>query len=91
MSNALPVPYVDPALEIAALARRYRRAGGPVITLANRVGAQLDEALRQFPAGARGAVEATTAKALAQAFKVAQAGGRFAPRTGRGGRRRWRL
>jgi hypothetical protein len=84
MVTTLPVPVSDPALEIAALARRYRRAGGPVIALANRLGAQLDEALRHLPAGARAAIDRATTAALSQAFRVAQAG-RHAPRTGPAG------
>ncbi len=81
MTSTLPVAHVDPALEITALARRYRRAGGPVIALANRLGAQLDEALAHLPAGVRTTVEQATAAALGHAFRVAQAG-RHAPSTG---------
>lgn len=82
MTVNLPAHRDDPALEIAALARRYRRAGGPVVALANRVGAQLDEAMKHLPAGTRQAIDRATMAALEQAFRLAQTGRRHAPRTG---------
>lgn len=82
MTAVLPVPHADPDLEITALARRYRRAGGPVITLANRLGAQLDEAMAHLPDSLRATIGTATESALGHAFRAARAGGRHAPRTG---------
>jgi hypothetical protein len=79
--ETLPVLHDDLAPQIAALATRYRRANGPVVTLFNRFGGRVEEAMRSLPPGLRARVEALTAEALERAFAVAVLG-RHAPALG---------
>ncbi|MFV0490725.1 MAG: EcsC family protein [Pseudorhodobacter sp.] len=73
--TTLPLPpQEDPAPEIRALARRYARANGVIITLMNRLGGTLEERLEQLPAGLRGRVETVTSKALTRALSIAYHG-----------------
>lgn len=57
--------------EIAALARRYQRANGPVIRLLNRLGGGLEAQLAALPEGVRTRIEALTAEALARSYGLA--------------------
>jgi hypothetical protein len=80
--TTLPVPATaDPALEIAALAHRWRRAGGPVIALLNRIGGQMEGALAALPEGVRDKVDAVVRQGLERSLDVALAG-RHAPDLG---------
>lgn len=76
---ALAAP--DPGAEIAALARRWRRANGPVIALLNRFGGEIERRMDALPPALRARVEGVVAEALSRGFDVAQAG-RHAPDLG---------
>lgn len=80
-STALPVPFADPAPEIARLALVYRRANGPVMALMTRIGGQLEEQMAKLPPGLRARIEGATLAGLERAMTVSGLG-RHAPRTG---------
>ncbi len=74
-----PLPAVlseDPQAEIEALARRWRRAGGPVITLLNRIGGSMEEATRALPAGMRERIDAVVRAGLDRSLALAVEGRR---------------
>jgi hypothetical protein len=82
MSKSLPVVAnhgLDEA--IAALARRYKRANGPVMQVMNRLGGSLENQLDLLPAPVRGQIETVTARALEAAYGLA----RHTPDLGRRG------
>lgn len=81
----LPVP-TEPALahEIAALAARYRRANGPVISIVNRLGGSLESQMAVIPKPVRERIDRAVAAALERAHDLA-ARGRRAPDLGRHG------
>jgi hypothetical protein len=86
MTQTLPIPAAPPlspeaASEIAALARRQLRAGGPLIALLNRFGGTVEAQLSRLPQGVRGRLEGATRAALDQAFSAARLG-RHAPDLG---------
>jgi hypothetical protein len=83
-SPSLPVPFADPAPEIAALAEAWRRANGPVMSLANRLGGDLEKAHDALPVALRNRIDRITASALETAMSAAAVGDR-APRLGRRG------
>jgi len=86
MDQTLPAPYPDTlAPEIAALARRYRRAGGPVIAVMTRLGGRLEAHLAALPAGLRTRIGEMTEKALHASWGLAHVGGQVLPRAGRRG------
>ncbi len=68
---SLPVPVADPGPRIAELARRYKRANGPVMRLVNRMGNTLENQLSVVPDRYRGHVERATAQALETAYGLA--------------------
>jgi EcsC protein family len=73
MSKTLPVvasPSLDEA--IATLARRYKRANGPVMQVMNRLGGALENQLDLLPAAMRGQIETVTARALEAAYGLAR-------------------
>jgi hypothetical protein len=73
MSQTLPAiapPSLDEA--VAALARRYRRANGPVMQLMNRLGGSLESQLDLLPASFRDQLETVTARALEAAYGMAR-------------------
>lgn len=76
---ALPAPDLD--REIADLARSLRRANGPIMALANRLGGGIERQLAVLPPRLREEVERVSATALAAAFGA----GRVLPRMGRRG------
>lgn len=83
--ETLPAPRpADPAVEIAALAQRFHRANGPVISLVNAFGGSLERYLTAVPAPLRDRVEGATTRALELAFGVAAQGDRV-PGLRRGG------
>jgi len=64
-----PLPLTPEALaEIAAMARRQRRANGVLMTAINYIGGQVEDGLKVLPKGARDRVEAATRVALAQCY-----------------------
>ncbi|MGB8815025.1 MAG: EcsC family protein [Paracoccaceae bacterium] len=78
---SLPALLPDLSIEIAALAVRYRRAGGPLVALMNRLGGRIEAQMAMLPDSVRRQIEVVTAKALEQAHAMAAAG-RFAPDLG---------
>ncbi|HEX9856794.1 MAG TPA: EcsC family protein, partial [Paracoccaceae bacterium] len=83
MENTLPVPADDPAAEIARLALRYRRAGGPLIALMNRLGGRIEAQMARLPEALQRQIEAAATRGLEQAHALA-AQGRHAPDLGPG-------
>src|SRR3989338_4257377 len=74
-----------PALEadIAALARSYRRANGPVMALVNRLGGGIEAQMALLPDTLRAEVERVVARALSAAHGLAGAGRRVPDMGGR--------
>lgn len=73
MDQTLPaIIAFDLPTEIDALARRYRRANGPVMQLMNRLGASLEGQLDLLPEPVRIRLEQATAHALEAAYGVAR-------------------
>ena len=79
--ETLPALHEDLSPQIATLAQRYRRANGPVVTLLNRFGGRIEEAMKVLPEAAQARIESVTAQALERAFSVAVLG-RHAPAMG---------
>lgn len=72
MDQTLPVPSTtDLAAEVAPLARRYKRANGPVIRLVNRLGGTLEHQLSALPDSLRSQLEKLTAQALEASYGIA--------------------
>lgn len=65
-----PVP-AELEAEIAALAARYRRANGPVMRLATRLGGALESQLAGLPESLRSQIERVTAQALRASYGLA--------------------
>jgi hypothetical protein len=90
MQDAPPLPALpaalppDPAPEIAALARRWRRANGPVMALVTRMGGALESQLSVLPEALRHRIEDLTARALESAYGLAAQGARLPDTRGRG-------
>ncbi len=74
----------DRSAEIAALARRYRRANGPVMTLVNRLGGTLEGKMEALPEGVKRQIEVVTERALLAAHGLAGVGAK-GPDLGRNG------
>ncbi len=74
----------DRSAEIKALARRYRRANGPVMALVNRIGGGLEDKMAAIPDGVKAQIGAITERALLAAHGLA-AKGDLAPDLGRQG------
>lgn len=66
----LPSP-PDLATQVAELARRYKRANGPVIRLVNRLGATLENQLSALPDSFHAQIERVTAQALQASYAIA--------------------
>lgn len=79
----LPAPQTDPTAEIAALARRFNRANGPVIALMNRVGGSVEHRMTMLPKPLQRQIEVVTRRALEQGHRIAGAGrdAPFGPRS----------
>ena len=74
----MPAPLTpDYAAEITALALRYRRANGPVMTLVNRLGGSLESQMAMIPASYRARLEAVVARALEASYGLAGQGARL--------------
>lgn len=65
------------APQIAALALRYRRANGPVMTLVNRIGGTLEKQMGLIPEGYRDQIDRVVARALQASYTVAGQGVRL--------------
>lgn len=61
----------DRSAEIKALARRYRRANGPVMGLVGKLGNTLEQRLTALPEGMRRQIEGATERALMAAHGLA--------------------
>jgi hypothetical protein len=68
------IPDLDPAAEIAELARRYRRANGPVMALVNRMGGSMESQMAMIPPRIRTEIERVTEQALSTAYGLAGQG-----------------
>lgn len=77
----LPALRDDPAVEIARLALRFRRANGPVVAVLNRLGGGIEARLEALPPEMRARIEAATRSALEKGYSLA-ATGRHAPDLG---------
>lgn len=66
-----PIAPEDMAERLDVLAKRYKRAGGPVIQLLNMVGGQADNLLDRLPPGLRANLGQGTEQALRMAMKMA--------------------
>lgn len=87
MDSEINLPAIaapDRSAEIAALARRYRRANGPVMALVNRLGGALEARMAALPDGVKRQIEAVTERALLAAHGMAGVGAK-APDLGRNG------
>lgn len=71
MDQTLPTTTSDLSAQVADLARRYKRANGPVIRLVNRLGASLENQLSALPESLRSQIERVTAQALQTAYGMA--------------------
>jgi hypothetical protein len=71
MDRDLTEPTSELAAEVAELARRYRRANGPVIRLVNRLGGAFEAQLSALPESVRSQIERVTAQALEASYGVA--------------------
>lgn len=85
MDTDAPLPALPdepfPEYEIAALARRARRAGGPLMALLTKLGGTLENRLALLPDPVRAQIDKATLAALERAFAVAKLG-RHAPDLG---------
>jgi hypothetical protein len=70
MDQTLPA-VTDLSAQVADLARRYKRANGPVIRLVNRLGTTLENQLSVLPEPVRVQVERVTAQALEASYGIA--------------------
>jgi hypothetical protein len=72
MNQDLPVSVsTDMATDVAELARRYKRANGPVIRLVNRLGGTLEAQLSALPDSLRTQLERVTTQALETSYGLA--------------------
>lgn len=76
--ETLPAPMTpDMTGEIDALARRYRRANGPVMTLVTRLGGSLESQMAMIPTRYRARLEQVSASALTASYGLAVQGARL--------------
>jgi EcsC protein family len=61
----------DLATEVAELARRYKRANGPVMRLVNKLGGTLENQMSALPDSLRSQIERVTAQALETSYGLA--------------------
>lgn len=71
MDNDILPDASDLAPQVAELARRYKRANGPVIRLVNRLGTTLESQLSVLPTSVRSQIERVTAQALETSYGLA--------------------
>jgi hypothetical protein len=84
--NLPALPMGDFRPEVAALAQRYRRANGPVMSLVNRLGGTLERQMALVPQTLRSQLERGVAAALTMAYAAAGPGMRVTQAMGpRGG------
>ena len=78
--NPPSVATADLATQVAELARRYKRANGPVIRLVNRLGTTLESQLSALPESLRTQIERVTAQALQTSYGLAARAPDLGPR-----------
>ena len=71
MDQSLSSPNPELSIQVAELARRYKRANGPVIRLVNRLGGALESQLSALPESVRSQIERVTAQALEASYGIA--------------------
>ncbi|MFE3837665.1 EcsC family protein [Pseudogemmobacter sonorensis] len=81
--TAIDIPL--PEAEIAALARRWKRVNGPVISTLNRFGGKLEAQIAVLPDALRRRIESATEQALSAAYGAARRGARHLPAQDRKG------
>ncbi|WP_375175291.1 EcsC family protein [Pseudooceanicola sp.] len=64
-------PPIDIEAELDALARRYRRAGGPGLQVLNLIGDNAEGLLKRLPTEVRGRLDRATESALSSAMRAA--------------------
>lgn len=74
----------DATEDIVALARRWKRANGPIMATLNRFGGTLEHQMGLIPAAVRNRIEGVTAQALEMAYGLARQGDRLPGTKGRG-------
>jgi hypothetical protein len=84
MDNLPAIAAPDRTAEIRALARRYRRANGPVMAIVNKLGGAVEERMAVLPDAARAQIGTVVERALLAAHGMAGAGDRL-PDMGRQG------
>ncbi|NHB78423.1 EcsC family protein [Rhodobacter calidifons] len=80
MDRTLVAPTPDLAAEVAELARRYKRANGPVMRLVNRLGGAFEAQLAALPEPVRDQIERVTAQALEASYGLAARAPDLGPR-----------
>ena len=85
MEDSLPMVLPDPEPEIETLARRYRRAGGPVVLIMTKLGGGFERQLSVLPEGLRLRVGQVTEAALSASWGLADFGARMLPQPGKRG------
>lgn len=76
MENLPAIAAPDRSVEIRALARRYRRANGPVMAVVNRLGGAVEDRIAALPDGLRARIGDATERALMVAHGLASVGER---------------
>lgn len=71
MDNDILPDASDLSPQVAELARRYKRANGPVIRLVNRLGSTLEGQMSVLPPSVRSQLERVTAQALETSYGLA--------------------
>ncbi len=71
MDNDILPDASDLSPQVAELARRYKRANGPVIRLVNRLGSTLEGQMSVLPPSVRSQIERVTAQALETSYGLA--------------------
>lgn len=74
MENLPAIAAPDRTAEIRALARRYRRANGPVMAVVNRLGGAVEDRIAMLPDGVKAQIGAATERALLAAHGMASVG-----------------
>lgn len=78
IENTLPAK-IDIEVELDALARRYKKAGGLGISVLNLVGGSAENLIDRLPKPVRGSLEAATIAALHQAMTLAHSSRSMVP------------
>lgn len=80
----VPVPDSDPTAAVVALAARYKRARGPVMSLVQSLGGKIENRMEALPDSVKARIETVAEDALRRSYGLA-AKGRAAPDLGERG------